>query len=142
MSLRALMLLLPVLLLIGCTNDGASHVVGHRNHSLSVLRQQAAPWDNKLAVSVVLANLPDCQRHFPLERPMAHNGFQVELFQSAQGPFILRAEDDWYVADTKACVLQRFDEPPPEPGRALGLFEDVKGEFVFTPYDEPEASGG
>jgi hypothetical protein len=67
---------------------------------------------------------------------------RVDLYRSDSGAFILNQGKRWYVAETKDCRMQQFEEEPPEPGEYLGAFRLKDDRFAFVPAAEDKNEKG
>jgi len=117
-------------LLVACTNDGASYSTDNGRQIVSIVRENNFFWDKQAAFSVVISRLPDCQRRHALHS--AGLKTHVELWQPGDNTFILRFGRAMYVVENRTCegfaVLE--EEPPGGLGRHLGTFGESKGVFV------------
>ena len=92
------------------------------------------PWKETWEVQLITAHMPRCQRRYDLkEAPEAK--FQIELYQPQPGVFILNQGKHWYVTEMGKCQFQKFDTPPPVPGRLLGQFVDKNEQLAFVDTD-------
>lgn len=138
MALRPLILVvLSLTLLSGCSSDGASWEITSKEHSLSILREQASPWSNKAKLSLVVARMPTCMRRHTL-KPATMNT-KIEVWQVPSGAFIVRYNRGMFVTETETCEgFAKLDKEPEDGlGEKKGVFQMKKGEFVFVP--EPPA---
>jgi hypothetical protein len=129
--MKQLAILLSALLLGACGNTQmASLEAGGGNHSISVIREQAylgGPWETAL----VVADMPRCQRRYPL-KGMAADKIKVVVYRPEPGVFILNAGKRWYVVELQSCGFQMYQEPPPEPGEVIGTFQVKDGELLYS----------
>lgn len=105
--------------LAGCGSQQAAYDVSNGLESLSVTRDQQYPgstWDTRL----IVARDQGCQRRYTL-KPTGDK-FKMTLYRFDPGVFVLNQGKRWYVAETKTCRWQMYDEPPPEPGELIGNF--------------------
>ncbi|MDR2187375.1 MAG: hypothetical protein LBE62_04885 [Azonexus sp.] len=134
MRLRHLLLcLLTAPLLSACVNDTASYSVdGTPEHSLTVLREQPAFWNDKVNLTLVAARMPDCMRRHPLGS--GNERTQVEVWQVPSGAFIIRIGKRLYAAETQTCEgFAPIDgDPPGGMGQLKGVFRLDKGKFTFV----------
>lgn len=141
MKLRSLLFgLVFVPLLAGCTKEPAGFMIEGGNHSLTVERNKAYPWSDGWELDLIVTRYPECQRRHPLKK--SGEKVRVDLYRTPTGAFILNQGKRWYVAETKDCRMQQFEEEPPEPGEFLGSFR-VKNDvyqFVATK-DEKNGKG-
>lgn len=120
--MKRLAILFSAALLGACGDTQTAFVSdGDRDHSLSVIREQAyfsGPWQTTL----IVAGLPRCQRRYALDEPAAGE-FRMDVYRPGPGVFILHAGDRrWYVAELQDCGFQAYKSPPPEPGELVGSF--------------------
>lgn len=118
-------------LLAGCVSDSASYLIEGRDHSLTLLREQAYFWSGEWDLELMTTHQPECMRRHKL-KPVPMGDFKAELFRSLEGGYILKQGGNWYIADTQKCRLQQYQAPPIEPGDLLGAFEvkDDRLQFV------------
>ena len=137
MKLCSLLLgLVFVPLLAACTKEPAGFMIEGGNHSLTVERNKPYPWSDGWELDLIVTRYPECQRRHPLRK--AGEKVRVDLYRTPTGAFILNQGKRWYVAETKDCRMQQFEEEPPEPGEFLGAFR-VKNDvyqFVATKDDK------
>ncbi len=132
MTLRALLIVLfAPLLLVGCKKEPAGFLIDGGNHSLTVERNKPYFWSEGWELDLIVTRYPECQRRYPLKK--AGERVRVDLYQTQPFAYILNEGEHWYVAETGACRMAQFEEPPPEPGRLLGSFRDKNGTFSFVP---------
>jgi hypothetical protein len=135
MKLRSLLLsLLAVLLLAGCDIEPAAYLIDGGDHSLTVERRKSYFWSSGWELDLVVARYPDCQRRYALKK--AGEKVFVYLFRVQPGVFILKQGKRWYVAETRECRFQQYEEEPPLPGELLGSFRVKGGTFGFVPNDD------
>lgn len=138
MGLRLLSLALASTALIsGCSSDSAGWEINGKEHSLSILREQATPWGNKANLFLVVARMPHCMRRHTL-KPATMNT-KIEVWQVPSGAFIIRYNKGMFVTEAETCEsFAKLDQEPAEGlGEKKGVFQMKKGEFVFIP--EPPA---
>jgi hypothetical protein len=141
MKLRHLLpALLFAALLAGCTKEPAGFLIEGGNHSLTVERNQPYPWSDGWELDLIVTRYPECQRRHPLQK--AGEKFRVDLYRTPTGAFILNQGKRWYVAETKDCRMQQFEEEPPEPGEYLGAFRLKDDRFAFVPAAEDKNAKG
>lgn len=137
-ALTLLAALFSLLLLSGCTDDAASHMIDGRNHSLSLAREQPYFWESKVNYFLIVTRLPDCQRkHFVvLGNPLAKS----ELYDMGGGTYALRQSKKMYVTETRTCegFAPLLEEPPQGLGTLLGKFQEKDGQFKFWPEPKKE----
>ncbi|MDR2636784.1 MAG: hypothetical protein LBB55_00420, partial [Zoogloeaceae bacterium] len=104
-------LLLALLFLSACTNDGASYTTDDKRQTLSIVRENNFFWEKQAQFSVVIARLPDCQRRHALRR--AGMKTHVELWQTGDNTFILRMGKNMFVVENRTCEgFQPLEEEP------------------------------
>jgi hypothetical protein len=139
MKLRTLLLpLFAALLLAGCDIEPAGYLIDGGDHSLTLERKKPYPWSSGWELDLVVSRFPDCQRRYPMKK--SGEKLRVDLYRVQPGVFILNQGNRWYVAETKECRLQQFDEEPPLPGDFVGAFRVKNGVFGFVP-NEDEKNG-
>lgn len=132
--IRALLPLLAALSLAGCMQDSASYALPEKDHAVTLMRNQAWPWQDTMSVEVVAIRLPECHRGIsvkdvPLEA-------EITLFRAPdeypEPIFILRLDKRHFAVSTQSCQVQEFREIPPDPGARLGVFQEKDGKFAFA----------
>ncbi|QYF95400.1 hypothetical protein KY495_09730 [Massilia sp. PAMC28688] len=119
--MRKYLLLLAPLLLAGCVKQSASYSLSEeRDHALSVRAEQEYLWDKNITLSLVAANLPECQRAVPLEK-VHQDDVAVELFRSGETVFNIRSGEELVQLDMQSCT-RLADPAPTELGEAVGVF--------------------
>jgi hypothetical protein len=119
------------LLLSACgDNQQAFLNIGDRGQSLAVVRDQAY-WGGPWRTEVIIANLPQCQRRYPVEGLDADK-IRLDVYQPEPGVFILNAGKRWYVTELQNCGFQFYQDPPPEPGEMVGSFRVKNNALQFT----------
>lgn len=116
-------------LLAACVNDRAAAEIGN-GQVVSLIREQRWPWDESIELSLVVAQMPKCQRRHALTKGTAKT--EVELWQYRPDAFIVRVgQNRLYATETYSCEgLARMEaEPADGLGRKLGTFR-VKGEVL------------
>ncbi len=130
--------LLPILLamplLAGCEIEPAAYLIDGGNHSLTVERRKPYFWSSGWELDLVVARFPDCQRRYALKK--AGEKVFVYLFRAEPGVFILKQGKRWYVAETRECRFQQYEQEPPLPGELLGSFRLKNGAFGFVPAED------
>lgn len=118
---------LAPLLLSGCIKQSASYYLSNeRDHAISVRAEQEYLWDKHITLSLVAANLPDCQRAFFLEK-VPQDDVAVELFSSAEYIYAIRSGEQMVQLDMQSC--QQLAEPAATAlGQAVGVFRLGEGE--------------
>jgi hypothetical protein len=133
--IRRILPLLAILPLAGCLQDSASYAFPEKDHAITLIRNQAWPWQDTMSVEVVALRLPEC-----------HSGMSVKdipiktditLFKApdeyAEPIFIVRMDKRNFAVSTQSCQVQEFKEAPPDPGSKLGTFQEKDGKFSFVP---------
>lgn len=139
MNLRVSGLLVLAMLLAGCVKEPAGYKIEGGNHSLTIERNKPYFWSEGWELDLIVTRYPDCQRRYPLKK--TGEKVRVHLYRTQPYVFILNQGKRWYVAETGACVMQQFEEEPPEPGEYLGSFRVKGGVFTFVP-DKDAATNG
>lgn len=134
MKLRLLPALLMAALLAGCTQEPAGFLIEGGNHSLTLERSKPYFWSDGWELDLVVTRYPECQRRYPLKKA-SDRKFRIDLYRAQPGVFILNQGKHWYVAETRECLWQKFDEEPPEPGEYLGAFREKSDIFDFVPVE-------
>lgn len=134
MTLRLLLPLLLLPLLAACEIEPAAFLIDGGDHSLTVERRKPYFWSSGWEIDLIVARYPDCQRRHTLKK--AGEKVRVDLYNPEPGLFILNQGNRWYVAETRDCRMQQFQEEPPEPGNYLGGFRVKNETFVFVPAEE------
>ncbi|MBI5860615.1 MAG: hypothetical protein HZB64_00270 [Rhodocyclales bacterium] len=128
--MKRLAILFSALLLGACGNSQmASLEAGDRDHSISIIREQAylnGPWETTL----IVAGFPQCQRRYPL-KGMAGDKVRITVYRPEPGVFILNSGKRWYVTALQSCGFQMYQEPPPEPGEMVGTFQVKDGVLSY-----------
>lgn len=130
-----------VLLLAGCAKEPAAFLIEGGNHSLTVERNKPYFWSDGWDVDLIVTRYPECQRRHPLKKA-GDRKFRIDLYRAQPGVFILNQGNRWYVAETRDCRMQQYEEEPPEPGDYVGSFREKSGAFVFTPYEPDKNNKG
>ena len=136
---RSILLLLPVLL-AACVIEPAGYLIDGGDHSLTIERRKPYFWSTGWEIDLVVARYPDCQRRYPLKK--AGEKVRVDLYSPELGLFILNQGNRWYVAETRDCRMQQFEEEPPEPGNYLGGFRVKNEVFAFVSAEEGKNGKG
>lgn len=131
-------LLLLVSLLAGCAKEPTGFKIEGGNHSLTVERNQPYFWSEGWELNLIVTRFPECQRRYPLKK--SGEKVRVDLYSPESGVFILNQGKRWYVAETKECRMQQYEEAPAEPGQFLGAFRVKNGVFGFVPTGEDKNS--
>lgn len=119
--MRKYLFLLAPLLLSGCIKQSASYYLNdERDHALTVRAEQEYVWDKNITLSLVAANLPDCQRAIPLEK-VHKDDVAVELFRSGDMVFSIRSGEELVQLDMQSCT--RLADPAANAlGQPVGVF--------------------
>lgn len=131
--------LLSALLLTGCAKEPAAFLIEGGDHSLTIERNKPYFWSSGWELDLVVTRYPECQRRHPMKKA-GDKKFRIDLYRTQPGVFILNQGKRWYIAETRDCRMQQYEEEPPEPGEYIGTFREKNNEFIFTPY-EPEKNG-
>ena len=136
---RSAAVILAAGVLAGCENDAASYQIdGSREHAITLIREQRYFWSPESDVAVVVANAPQCQRRYALNRTPVDNA-PAKLFQTADGDFLLQNGQNWYAIATGACELQQVEAPAGMvPGTPLGAFDRAGGRLRFMASAQPK----
>lgn len=141
---KLLLVVVASILLSACsTSDVVSLRLSPSGNDLafSFSRERNFIWEDWTPY-LVITHLPDCQRRYALKPVSADITLKVDVYQAAEGGYILRQGKRWYVAEVGKCQFQQFKEPPPEPGTLLGAFieKDNGLEFKAAPADPAAAA--
>ena len=129
----ALPALLALPLLTACVDvQAARSIDGSREHTLSVVREQPVPWDNKVNYFVVVSRMPVCTRRHALG--VGTENTQVEVYRVPSGAYIVKMGKKMYATESQTCESWgRLDnEPEGGMGEFEGIFRMQKGKFVFV----------
>lgn len=128
-------LFLAPLLLAGCVDDSATYYIDGNQHALTVRAMQEYFWKKDVTLDLLASRMPDCQRRIPLGAlPIAD--VEIELFQSGDNVYTLRAGDQAWRVETEGC--SELQAPEQVTGQPLGLFHlDESKKLVFEKA-EPE----
>lgn len=138
--MRRLLILAVTLLLAACGSQQAGYQITDRNHSLSVTRDQSYPggnWTNWLVVT----RFPECQRRYAL-KDSSSESFKMDVYRPEPGVFILNHGRRWYIAETRTCRWQQYEEEPPEPGELVGTFKTKDDALVWEAAESRAAGKG
>lgn len=120
----------------GCENQGAAYQIDGRNHTITLVREQATPWSSEIDQALVVARFPECQRRTPIHAG-PRSGKLLELWRVRDRLFVARNGARWYAVGTEKCQVQKMDPTGDDPpGELLGHFQRKDGVFSF------EAAGG
>ena len=131
--MKYLLLLLTLFGLAACENSGASYMIdGDKNHSISLMREQRWVWSNEVEQKLVVARYPECQRRFPVTSGTT-DSVDLELYAVRDNLFVARQAKEWWALGTERCEIQKFEQPPANPGSLLGKFQLKDGALTFVP---------
>jgi hypothetical protein len=133
-------LLLPLLcapMLAGCEIEPAGYLIEGGNHSLTVERKKPYFWSTGWELDLIVTRYPDCQRRYALQK--TGEKVRVDLYRTDTGAFILNQGDHWYVAETRDCRFQKFNNEPDDPGDYVGAFRPKSGVLAFVPNSDGKA---
>ncbi len=133
-------ILLFAALLAGCTQEPAGFLIEGGNHSLTVERNKPYFWSDGWELDLIVTRYPECQRRHAMKK--AGEKVRVDLYRTPTGAFILNQGKRWYVAETKDCRMQQFEDEPPEPGEYLGAFRVKNDVFAFVPASDAKNGKG
>jgi hypothetical protein len=126
-----LLCLLSVPLLSACENNVAAYEIEGRNHSITLVREQAYPFASEVKQALVAARFPDCQRRFDIEAGKPGR-VKMEIWELRDRLFVARQGNVWYAIGTDKCQVQKMDPTGPQPpGRLIGSFRLKDDELVF-----------
>lgn len=135
------LLLLAPLMLAGCVKQSASYYLSNeRDHALSVRAEQEYVWDKRITLSLVAANLPDCQRSIPLKKVLLDD-VAVELFTSGENIYNIRSGEELVQVDMQSCT-QLATPAPAALGQAIGVFTLGNSEKMRFDPSQPAAAEG
>lgn len=134
-----LLIVLTPLLLAGCIQQSASYYVSDaRDHAITVLAKQDYFWDDAIALSLVAARHPDCQRAFPLAK-VPKGDVAVELFSNGESVFTVRSGTQVVRVDMQSCT--QLPEPAQNAlGEAVGVFRIGAEKMGFEPVAKATAA--
>ncbi len=136
--MRTTSLLLLPLLLAGCVKQSASYYIDpQRDYAITVRAEQEYFWDEHTELVLVVANMPDCQRRFPIAKvPVAE--VVVELFSAGDGVFTIRSGTEMWQVQTQDCT--QLAAPAPEAmGTPVAVFRIGEGEKMDLELIKPAA---
>ena len=130
--MRKALPILTLLLLAGCVDQSASYMInGDNEHAITVRAEQEYFWSDEVTLRMIVSNLPDCQRQYPLTKlPMSEA--DVELYASGENVFMLHAGKEAWQVDLQSCA-QTPAALPAAPGEKLGTFKTGDEKMVFEP---------
>lgn len=135
--MRSPALLLAPLLLTGCVNDTSNYTFGGDNQHALILRvTQDYFWSKRATLNLIVTRMPDCQRQMELGE-VRLPGLEIELFDSGNGVYTLRADDEAWQVETAGCTQLASPEADAVTGQALGVFRiDAEKKLVFEKPEE------
>jgi hypothetical protein len=118
--MRGTLIVLSSMLLAGCIKDSASYYIDNNSndHAITVRAEQEYFWSDRITLTLVASNMPDCLRRFDLQ-PVAADDVNVELFSSAPGMFTVRSGEQVMQVDAQTCTTVAGT---PAFGQALGIY--------------------
>lgn len=125
--MRTLPLLLLPLLLAGCVKQSASYFIDkERDFAITVRAEQQYFWDDQADLVLVMANMPQCQRRYPIATvPVSE--IVVELFDAGDGVYTMRAGSEVWQIQSQDCT--QLGAPQPEAmGEPVAIFRIGRGE--------------
>ena len=115
--------------------DSASYAFPEKDHAITLMRNQAWPWQDTLSLEVVAIRLPECHRGMSVRGVPLKAA--ITLFKAPdeypEPIFILRVDARHFAIGTRSCQVQEFKETPPDPGARMGAFRERDGKFAFVP---------
>jgi hypothetical protein len=133
---RTLLMIAALPVLAGCVQDSASYMIdGDRNHAVTVMRNQKWFWNSAVDVTVVAARQPDCLGGLDIKgvardaKLVLHRGPEDYYPEPI---FILTVENANYAVSTQSCRVQKFAEPPADPGPVIGHYQEEGGKLVYA----------
>ncbi len=138
---RTLALTAVALALTGCKDETASLILDGPNHALTLDIHLPWPWSKEWEMEAIMARVPDCQRRSRLDN-MPVDQIRVDIYRPPEGVYeepilIVRQGASSFALSDKSCEMQRFKEPPKDPGVKLGTFSIEGGSLKFTPAPAP-----
>ena len=136
--MRRTLILLTPLLLAGCIKDSATYYAAEdsKEHAITVRAEQEYFWNEALTISLVAANMPDCQRRCPLDSAASAEELAVELFTNGDGVYTVRSGAQVVQIDTKSCT--RLADPAPNAlGDPVGVYRFDEERLSFTKVAAP-----
>ncbi len=131
--MRRTLIVLTPLLLAGCIKNSASYYIDNdsNDHAITVRAEQEYFWSDRITLTLVASNMPDCLRRFDLQ-PVAAADVNVELFTSAPGMFTVRSGEQVMQVNAQTCTTVAGT---PAFGQALGIYhlDGEKMEFKKDP---------
>lgn len=143
---RCALVLVP-LLLAGCMQETASYLADGSDHTISLRAEQDYFWSDAVALKMVVSNLPECQRQFPMTT-VTTSGVEVELYGAGDGVYSMRVGAQVMRIEMASCT--RLTEPTPqELGQRIGTFRigsdkklvfDKAADAPVAPAPEPKGA--
>ncbi|MCX7897384.1 MAG: hypothetical protein N2441_05885 [Rhodocyclaceae bacterium] len=135
MMRRTLFAAFSVCFLAACVKEPVAYQIEGGDHSLTLERNKPYFWSSGWELDLIVARYPECQRRYALKKVKSEK-LRVDLYSPEPFVFILNQGKNWYVAETRQCRMQAYEEPPAEPGPLLGSFRTKGGQFAFYPADD------
>lgn len=136
--MRKLPLLLIPLLLAGCVKQSATFYVDEqRERAITVRAEQEYFWEEQVSLALVVSNMPDCQRRFPLGN-MAVADVVVELFSVGDAVYTVRAGAEVWQVEAQNCT-QMAAPKPEEMGVPVAVFRIGEGQKLDLEILKPAA---
>lgn len=134
--MRLPLYLLAPLLLTGCFTETASYPIDNDQHALTVRVDKEYFWSKEGTLRAIVSHLPTCQRQMELG-PVWLSDLQVELFDSGNDVYTLRADDEAWQVNIADCT--QLEQPKAEAvtGQPLGVFVlDDDNQLTFAKPEE------
>jgi hypothetical protein len=133
--LHSLALLLAPLLLTGCFTETASYAIDNDQHALTVRVDKEYFWSKEGTLRAIVSHMPACQRQLELG-PVWLADLQIELFDSGNDVYTLRADDEAWQVNISDCTQLEAPKADAVTGQPLGVFvlEEDK-QLVFAKPD-------
>lgn len=124
--------LLASLLLTGCFTETASYQIDNDQHALTVRMDKEYFWSKEVTLRATVSHMPTCQRQLTLGTVLLPD-VQVELFDSGNDVYTLRADDEAWQVNIADCTQLESPKADAVTGQPLGVFvlEDDKN-LVFA----------
>lgn len=137
---RGLIAILAALSLVACVKEPVAYQIEGGGHSLTLERNKPYFWSSGWELDLIVARYPECQRRHELKKVKSEK-LRVDLYSPEPFVYILNQGNNWYIAETRQCRMQPFEEPPAEPGAFLGSFRVKGGQFAFVPATNGDGEG-
>ena len=126
------------LLLAGCVKQSASFYVDDQGErAITVRAEQEYAWEEAVTLSLVVSNMPDCQRRFPIgAMPVAD--VVVELFSAGDAVYTVRAGSQVWQVEAQNCT-QMAAPKPEEMGVPVAVFRIGDGKKLDLEILKPAA---